>query len=198
MVNAEPDAALYNATPQPERRLYVQAHVWDQTDLPESFLLTAVSWEQDAVAKWYLIKGLGIIHSKEAVEPLVTVCESPDVDFHNTSLHAISAWALGRIGEPAANRILMLLANREPYTRKCAVDALGEIGAPAFVDMLVTALRTDVDEVQLWAGLSLAKLGATSVAAIDQLLIEVSDQRTRLIAIDALLKIGHASRLALK
>src|SRR5262249_46960911 len=162
----------------------------DQCLLNVRFVLLALGWETDPIARWFLIKAAGMLRINAAVPLLLQICEEPDVELEHTSLHAICAWTLGRIGELATEAVMRLLVSSSLETRRCAADALGEIGSRSAVPALISALKEDERPVQLWAGLSLAKIGAHCEPHL-QRVVEESEGATRLIALDALDKIAR-------
>jgi dephospho-CoA kinase len=144
---------------------FLRLHVTDteSTDLNEQLLLHIFPNEHDPTARWLLVKALGIYRSAPALSTLIDICKQPDVSFGHTTLHSICAWALGRIGSGAYESVIMLLRERDPETRRCAVDALGELRDSRSIDALCSVLENDEHEVKLWAGLSLAKIGRVAL-----------------------------------
>jgi HEAT repeat protein len=172
-----------------DRRLFLAGCVHENTsELSERFLLWALNWEKDPKARWFLIKAVGIMELKSGLPSLLQICQQPDVNLEHTSLHAICAWSLGRIGNSATNALIKLMANEDSETRRCAADALGEIGASSAISALSLALMEDDRQVKLWAGLSLAKIGPESIPFLERAAID-PNEATRLIALDALRKI---------
>jgi HEAT repeat protein len=180
-------------TMTPSDRLgYLQLHVPENgtTDLSENFLLQALAEEKEPMAQWFLVKGIGILRLAHAIPEILRVCKSPEKDMRHTSLHAICAWSLGRIGGAAYESVAELLNDPDPETRRCAVDSLGEIGDRRAIPALCEALECDDHKVQLWAGLSLAKIGDTALSCLERL-AKAPNESVRLIAADAIEKIGR-------
>jgi HEAT repeat protein len=175
-----------------ERLAFLQTHVRENntTDLSENFLLQALAEEKDPTAQWFLVKGIGILRLSRGVPEILRVCKSPDKDMRHTSLHAICAWSLGRIGASAYESVAELFNEPDPETRRCAADALGEIGDKRAIPKLCEALERDHHKVRLWAGLSLAKMGDTALPCLESL-AKGPDESVRLIAADAIEKIGR-------
>jgi hypothetical protein len=182
----------YSAMSLNERLAYLQSHILENntTDLSGSILLEALAIEEDPAAQWFLVKGIGVLQFSSGVPEVLRVCRSPEKDMRHTSLHAICAWSLGRIGVLAYHPVTELLKDPDPETRRCAVDALGEIGDPRAVPALCAALERDEHSVQLWAGLSLAKIGIPALQCLERL-AKGPDEPVSLIASDAIGKIGR-------
>jgi HEAT repeat protein len=161
----------------------------DSTDLSDRFVVLSLGWEPDPTARWFLIKAAGVLHLDASVPLLLQICQAPDVEMDETSLHAICAWSLGRIGDSATSEVMKLLSNADSETRRCAADTLGEIRAAAAIPALISALRHDERRVQLWAGLALAKIGVECVPLLERA-VEETEGVPRLIALDALAKIA--------
>jgi len=160
-----------------------------QGQISESFLMDILATEKSNSLRWLAVKGLGVVRSKAATSRLIQLCKEPDENFDHTSLHAICTWSLGRIGISALNDVMELLKESDAETRRCAVDALGEIKHPIAVEKLAKALTDDEYSVKLWAGLSLAKIGDDALPNLHDIFSQ-SDNETKLIALDAILKIG--------
>jgi HEAT repeat protein len=174
---------------------YLDNYITEERNLTEDFLISALSVEQTALAKWFLVKALGIMRSTQGIPHILNVCKDADIDFDHTSLHAISAWSLGKIGLSAFGPVMELLDESNVETRKCAVDALGEIGSPLAIDALCHHLKKDEVQVQSWAALSLSKIGNAALPCLHKVIVG-ANLRTRLIALDAILKIGCGESLA--
>jgi hypothetical protein len=96
---------------------------------------------------------------------------------------------LGQLGEMSLPGTLELLRDPNPETRRCAADSLGEIRSPAAIGPLANALAHDQESVQLWAALSLAKIGPAALPVLHAAAIQLDD-RISVLATDAILKIG--------
>src|SRR5438067_926305 len=91
----------YMTYPPDDRVRYLNLHVDKMTDLSEDFCQEALKLETLPMAKWYLIRALGLLKSESAIPQLIQVCFEPEVDFGNTSLHLITARSIGQMGEVA-------------------------------------------------------------------------------------------------
>lgn len=161
----------------------------DSADLSDQFVILSLGWEPDPSARWFLIKAAGVLHLNASVPLLLQICQEPDVEMDETSLHAICAWSLGQIGDSATNGVMKLLLDADSETRRCAADTLGEIRTVTAIPALISVLRNDEYRVQLWAGLALAKIGAECVPLLEKA-AEETEGAPRLIALDALEKIA--------
>jgi len=162
------------------------------TDLTEAFVIDALSKENDPLAKWFLVKACGLLRCTSAIPSLISVCKEPEAEFGETSLHAICAWSLGKIGSAAFDPLFELTRAADAETRRCAVDALGELKDTRAVDALCSALQHDEHQVQLWAGLSLAKMGKAALNCLERVAAGPAGA-TRDIALDAIQKIRDHS-----
>jgi HEAT repeat protein len=95
--------------------------------------------------------GLGVVRAKEAVPDLMPLTEAAV----QPRVQAAAAQALGHIGDPAAERALLVLASRaDAYSpaRAHALDALAAIGSRpglALATLLVDASKRDVGRAAL-------------------------------------------------
>ena len=156
--------------------------------------MPALETERNPIARWHIVKGLGLCHSVRSVPLLLDVCRAPDTDLDHTSLHSIAAWALGRIGTQSYEAVIDLLSEKAEESRRCAVDALGEIRDARAVDSLCEALRHDTPVVGLWAGLALSKLGTSAIECLHSIATNSSGNQ-RMIALDAIIKIDSTDSL---
>lgn len=173
-----------------DRRIFLDQHCNDVVDLDEKFVLEAIECENDPMAKWYLIKGLGLLGSVAGIPAIIRACKGPETSFGHTTLHLICARSLGQIGSRAISAVLPLLDNPEKEIRRTAVDALGEIGDKSMRDLLCDKFTHDDNEIRNWAALSLAKLGETSIPFLRGFALRNDDLAGSIYAIDAIIKIG--------
>lgn len=179
----------YMAMSESERLSFLRTHLEDLEAVSEQVLIKALATESNFLIRWFAVKGLGIRQSESAVAYITQICREPEQDFGHTSLHSICAWSLGKIGISALSPVMSLLSSPNTESRRCAVDALGEIGSPLAIDALCTSLREDEYSVQLWAGLSLSKLGSQSLSCLHTMLKD-GGTKLRLVALDSILKIS--------
>ena len=184
----------YQAQTNTERARYLDLHVGSSTDLSEEFCRTALISETSPLPKWYLVRSLGLLKSESAIPDLISLCLERDVDFGNTSIHLICAWSLGQLQETALPFVLEALkAATNPETRKCLVDALGEIRSPKAIPVLDDAFRKGDHQTKLWAALSLSKIGKSSLDTLYLLLDQSAHWKDRVFILDAICKIKDSS-----
>lgn len=184
----------YQSRASDERARYLDLHVGSSTDLPEKFCLEALRWETSPWPRWYLVRALGLLKSKPAIADLIQICNETDVDFGNTSLHLICAWSLGQSKETALPLVLEALKSAiKPDTKKCLVDALGEIGNKNAIPALDEVFRNDDDGLKLWAALSLSKIGKPALDTLYLLLSQSARWKERVYVLDAICKIKDSS-----
>lgn len=177
-----------------EKIQFLSSYIEDVDTVSEQVLINVIESESSPLIKWFAVKGLGIRQSKIAVSYLTRLCREPEQAFENTSLHAICAWSLGRIGMPAFDAVMSLLNDPSIESRRCAVDALGEIGNPLAIDALCKSLMDDEYQVQLWAALSLSKIGKDALPCLHSI-VKNCDPQLRLIILDAIIKVGSDESL---
>jgi hypothetical protein len=177
-----------------DRVLYLNDHVENTTDLLPDFCVNALKWETHPVAKWYLIKAVGILKLKSSIPLLLEICRMHDEKFNDASLHLITAWSFGKLGEYSFKPLIEeFKKSKNLKTTKCIVDALGEIGNPKAIDILTIAFKEKDDEIKLWAVLSLAKIGKKSLNTLYYLYNSTNNFKNKILILDAILKINDTS-----
>jgi len=144
----------------------------------------------DPLCKWYAIKALGELCFTKAIDVLVDVLKVDDVVFDETSIHLITAFSLGKIGEDALPCVINLLSTSDNIqTQKAAVDALGEIRSINSIPYLLHAIEFLDYQVALWAGLAIGKIGHGSTGLID--IYDRISQEKKMIVIDSLMRVNE-------
>ena len=161
----------------------------------EDFWLQLIEREQEAAARWYILRAFGVLRSEASIDLLLEVGKDLDVELGKSSLYRIAAWSLGRIGMAALFPTLSALGASTEGCRVVAADALGEIRSSSAVGMLCKALREDTWKVKLWAALSLAKIGEPALDCLSSLSKGPCDPKISLLATDAMIKIGSPRAL---
>jgi hypothetical protein len=183
-----------------DRALYLNDHVENTTDLLPDFCIKALKWETYPIAKWYLIKAVGILKLKSSIPLLLEICRMHDEKFNDASLHLITAWSFGKLGEYSFKPIIEEFKKSKNFeTKKCIIDALGEIGNPKAIDILTIAFKEKDDEIKLWAALSLAKIGKKSLNTLYYLYNSINNLKDKILILDAILKINdNGSKIFIK
>ena len=147
------------------------------------------------ILNWHACKIIGDHRYIGGEEFLMRIGARQDIEFDQSSLHRIAAYALSRI-RIRTEKILPLLRSNSSQTRKFAVDVLGELGDEEAFDAIEHLLVAETDEeVILWAGLALAKIAKKSL--LPELeerlsaLVEQLNNFKRYIAFDALQRVNH-------
>ena len=146
---------------------------------------------------WHVCKTLGSQAIARSAEFLRWVGSRPDIEFENTSLHRVAAWALGEIGASQAAPLRRMLIEGSSSARAFAADALGQLKDTEAVPLLAKSLTEDDWNVALWAALSLSKI--RDHAAVDAIYAAIrnEDGTRRYLAFDALVKIDRAAASAI-
>jgi len=157
-------------------------------ELGPRFFCQIISRPWDPTCRWYAIRALGDLRAREYSETLLGILHQPDVLVGESSLHRICARSIGFLGEEVIPAVARLLEDSRVQTRAAAADALGEIGNSAAIPFLARSLAGDEQPVQLWAALSLAKIGSESLPALIDTL-KTASKETAVIILDALIRI---------
>lgn len=148
--------------------------------------------ESDPICKWYAIRALGDLRANQYAELLVDVLRQPDIEVGKSSLHLICARSIGLLGSQMVPHIVELLDEPNEATRLAAADTLGEIGHHSAIPALSCCLTSGERNLQLWASLSLGKIGTESIPEFIKALSSATKEDA-LIFLDALLIIGTPS-----
>ena len=113
-----------------------------------------------------IVRGLALLHSPEAVAPLVKLLQNPE-----QKTREVVITALGQLQAPAAVQPLMALAkaaDTPPVLVATALRALGNLGAAEATPLLTTLLYNDALYEE--ARYALVQLGSAAVPALVQTL----------------------------
>lgn len=172
-----------------KQRQYTVAWCADRAkSFGSKFFAEILSQETDPICKWYSIRALGDLRAREYKQLLLDVLRKPDVQVGKSSLHRMCASSIGLLGAEMIPHIVDLLSEPHEATRLAAVDTLGEIGDPSAIPTLSHYLFSNEKELQLWAALSLGKIGVPSIPALVSALSSAEEQNL-LIILDALVMI---------
>lgn len=100
----------------------------------------------------YVIKILGRIKDERVLDPLFA-------QLRNEEFKEDATAALVEVGLPAVERLTAVLNDKDTNVRKHAAQALGAIGLPEAVDLLIEATKDDEWEVRMSAIAGLDQIG---------------------------------------
>lgn len=127
-------------------------------------------------------RSLGMLKSKEAVQPLIGLLKHP-----KDSLRLCAARALGEIGDPAAISPVAALANDPAWrVRKKAVKAMGKLNADQQIPRLTNALSDSSWWVRFAAAQALHSLGQIGITELQNVQKTSNDINAREICTEVL------------
>lgn len=107
--------------------------------------------DNDLIMRLHAAKALGEAKDARAVEPLIAA-------LGDKGCGHTAANALAKIGKPAVEPLVVALKNENPFVRRNAAEALGEIKDASAVKPLVDALKDDDLIVRRNAAKALGKI----------------------------------------
>ena len=111
--------------------------------------------DNDLIVRLHAAKALGEAKDARAVEPLIAA-------LGDKGCGHTAANALAKIGKPAVETLIVALKNENPFVRRNAAEALGEIKDASAVKPLVDALKDDDLIVRRNAAKALGKIKDSS------------------------------------
>ena len=111
-----------------------------------------IRYMRDYDARKSAIKTLGKINDERVLAPLLSMLQ-------NDEFKDDATWALAELGQPAIEKLIECLENKDEVVRKQAILALGEIKDPACVDQLIEKLKDANWFIRLSAAAALEKIG---------------------------------------
>jgi HEAT repeat protein len=111
--------------------------------------------ENDLIVRLHAAKALGEAKDARAVEPLIAA-------LGDKGCGHTAANALAKIGKPAVEPLIVALKNENPFVRRNAAEALGEIKDPSAVKPLINALKDNDLIVRRNAAKALGKIKDSS------------------------------------
>lgn len=158
----------------------------------------ASSAEQEGLHAWLAIRDCGTARNAAALPQLLSLLELPEVYFpEREALRRIAAWALAQLGFDVVASCAHAVDSSNPLLREGYADALGETRDPRAVALLEPLALDSDRRVSLWACLSLAKCGESSVPAIHRCLANDPTFSQAANLVDALAKIGSRRAMQL-
>jgi dephospho-CoA kinase len=192
-----PGVEDYFRRSQSERIGYLEDHLREDDNLVATFWRHALARETTPLARWYLIKGIGLARDKSAVPLLLEVFRNPNHEFRETSLHGIAAWTLGRLRDVAVPWLLStLVETHSDQLKLCIADALGETRSSRAIPALRTLFNEGTREIKLWAALSLAKIGVPAQDIVCTMYEKSGSSQDKMILIDAIAKLDGSDSSA--
>jgi len=107
---------------------------------------------RDWDSRKYAIKALGKINDERVLDPLISMLKNDEFKDDATN-------ALAELGQPAVEKLIEALNDKDEFVRKQSILALGEIKDPAAVDSLIENLKNDDWWVRLTSAAALEKIG---------------------------------------
>jgi HEAT repeat protein len=111
--------------------------------------------ENDLIVRLHAAKALGEAKDARAVEPLIAA-------LGDKGCGHTAANALAKIGKPAVEPLIVALKNENPFVRRNAAEALGEIKDASAVKPLINALKDNDLIVRRNAAKALGKIKDSS------------------------------------
>ncbi len=111
--------------------------------------------DNDLIVRLHAAKALGEAKDARAVEPLIAA-------LGDKSCGHTAANALAKIGKPAVETLIVALKNENPFVRRNAAEALGEIKDASAVKPLINALKDNDLIVRRNAAKALGKIKDSS------------------------------------
>lgn len=111
-----------------------------------------IRYMRDFDARKSAIKTLGKINDERVLAPLLSM-------LRNDEFKDDATWALAELGQPAIEKLLECLEDKDEVVRKQATLALGEIKDPASVEPLIERLKDSDWFIRLSAASALEKIG---------------------------------------
>jgi len=107
---------------------------------------------RDWDARKHAIKALGKITDERVLAPLISMLKNDEFKDDATQ-------ALADLGQPAVEKLIDALSDKDEFVRKQAVIALGDIKDPAAIDPLIENLKSDDWWIRLTSAAALEKIG---------------------------------------
>ena len=180
----------------PDRRKLIADYEYETFDdnyplsLPPTFFAELLRKEKDDICRWYEIKALGEWHADEFVDLVLDVIRRPDVTLNETSLHLISATALGKMGPSVIPKIESMLDQVGIESKIALIDALGETHSVESIPLLIKMIPAASSKEFIYICSSCVKCTKAGSEALQQIYYELSPDQ-RIIVFDALAKYAY-------
>lgn len=110
-----------------------------------------IRYLRDWDARKYVIRTLGKINDERVLDPLISMLKNDEFKDDATR-------ALVDLGQPAVEKLVQALNDKEDFVRKQAILALGDIQDPAAVDPLIAMLQDQDWFIRLTSAAALEKI----------------------------------------
>ena len=107
---------------------------------------------RDWDSRKYAIKTLGKINDERVLDPLISMLKNDE--FKDDATRALS-----ELGQPAVEKLIVALEDKDEFVRKQSIIALGEIRDPAAVEPLIENLKDEDWWIRLTSAAALEKIG---------------------------------------
>ena len=111
-----------------------------------------IRYIRDWDSRKYAIKTMGKINDERVLDPLIGMLKVDEFKDDATR-------ALTELGQPAVERLIAALDDKDEFTRKQAILALGDIQDPAAVEPLIENLKDEDWWIRLTSAAALEKIG---------------------------------------
>jgi len=116
--------------------------------------------DNDLIVRLHAAKALGEAKDARAVEPLIAA-------LGDKGCGHTAANALAKIGKPAVETLIVALKNENPFVRRNAAKALGEIKDFSAEEPLTSALKDESPAVRRNASIALREMGKPEAVVVD-------------------------------
>lgn len=153
----------------------------------------------DPYVRWAGIKGCGVALDTQSIEDLVSFLGSDAPDLGDTDQRRVAVWSLAKFG---FDTIFPLIERDSRLVQSAfaedVADLIGELHDSRGLELLSQLIARNERNVTLWASLSAAKIGESSLPVIERNLSGNPSLETTFYLLDALSKIGTPAALALR
>lgn len=165
----------------------VIAKLCDKLDenIPPLFYAKLLEVEKDDICRWYEIRALGDLKAEEYIELLIKQLSSSNVCFEQSSIHAITAYSIGKIGEKVIPALSKLDLSSEELNI-AVMDCYGEIKSEKAIPYIKEFLLKPYNKATTYAALALGKIGREGINEIIYI-YQKCDYKTRFVLFESLL-----------
>ncbi len=107
---------------------------------------------RDWDSRKYAIKTMGKINDERVLDPLISMLKNDE--FKDDATRALS-----ELGQPAVEKLIIALEDKDEFVRKQSILALGEIKDPEAVEPLIKNLKDEDWWIRLTSAAALEKIG---------------------------------------